>query len=694
MTLHAHSPGLWVDSSWQPTTPGTFAVVIGVSAYQHLDVGSRKFGLGQLFVSATTAYAFLKWLEGNYRRSGSPLAKCWVLLAPTAAESARSPSLSQNIIAPTFANCDSAIRDWCLEMDKLPVESAAKSRSMFFFSGHGLEVIEDRQILLPCDYLGPGVPIDRALSTQNISRGLKSLRVPTHFLFLDACRNDHDSLQKHTPLEGTKILDEPSNKAINRDCLVPIFYASAAGGQAFGPKEENLGTSLFGQALLDGLRANGLAPDCTSGTCYIDLHILRPFVQKRIADIARAKYNASIVQRVRVRGDQTEEAVTEVIPPVGGKGFASPPLLSAFTNLLSVQSPIDRLRPTASDDAAAQQFFGSERVAAVWTRNARVYDFEIGKWLPRGNDIEVFSLRRTSDASSIEFDFKIPEARLKTTYWLELEDDRQAFGCALPLASVPRLPDNHAEATYFRIEMDFNDEMAIEHFEVSISPNNHSEFYLDSAAKMWKLYNEASAREAEESFRSVIPQNADHLQELVRHKYYSPFAATIAASILVRAGQWDKLKDWVRNLANIKPYIPDAQILWIEQCMRQRKAEASLAESIRHFLRLKLLPLPYLAETLGHALRQADDLVAVADLSRSDKVTIREIRERLRTAVTVFRTGGMFATFGGPRSRVSPGIVEPPRTDGRGDTFGISQLINLLRKWITKRDSNTAPRAT
>lgn len=663
MTLQAQSQGIWINAGWKPSTPGTFAVVIGVSVYQHLDGSSQKFRLGQLFVSATTAYRFLRWLEDDYRRTGSPLAKCWMLLAPTPAENAANPSLSQNIMEPTFNNCDRVIRDWYLEMANLPPESAVKSRSVFFFSGHGLEVIEDRQILLPSDYLGPGVPIDRAISTQNISRGLKVLRVPTHFLFLDACRNDHDNLGHFTALDGTKILNEPSNKAINPDCLVPIFYGSAAGEQAFSPKDPKLGSSLLGQALIEGLRANGLEPDCTTGTCYIDLHMLRPFVQNRIAEISRTQYKSSIVQRVRVRGDQTEEAVTEVTPPQpdGGRKPAGPLPFSDFVNqTLSVQAaPMGALRPTATDEATAHRFFGSERITAVWTQNAQVYDFERATWLEHGQDIEVLGMRRAPDASSVEFDFKVPGARLGATYWLQFNDERQTFGCALPLASVPRLPDNHLVETRFRMEIDFGRGLNIERFEVSISPDNHSEFYLDSAAAMWKLYNETSSREAEQRYDFVIPQDANMLQDLVRHKYYSPFAATIAGAILVRARQWDKLKDWLRNLADIRPYVPDAQVLWVEQCLRQSDATLSKDEFVQYFLRLGRLPLPFLGETLGHALRQAEDLVADTDVALIDKIAIGEIRSRLRTAIALFRAGGMFAAFAGPKGELHSDIVMP-----------------------------------
>jgi hypothetical protein len=662
VTLRLEKPGVWVNESWRPGTPGTFAVVIGVSAYRCLDGSQQKFGLGSLSVSALTAMQFLEWLETDYRRAGSPLAKCWVLLAPTEAEVALNSRLSQHQVEPTFDNCGSAIREWFLEMQQLPKAAASNSRSVFFFSGHGLEVIEDRQILLPSDYLQQGTPIDRAMSTQNISRGLKHLRVPTHFLFLDACRNDHENLGSFAPLEGTRILNEPASHAVNPDCMVPIFYGSAAGEQAFSPIDPRLGISLLGQALMEGLRAKGLRPDCSTGTCFVDLHLLRPFVQNRIAEIVRTKYQTSVTQRIRVRGDQTEEGITEVVLPQPQPGGATPepPSLSAFTDaMLSVRPQMGTLRPTASDYNAGHEFFGSERVTEIWRDRARVYDFDGGTWLPKGADFEISGLRRDTNKRSFEFDFTIPEARPGANYWLQIEDTKQTYGCALPCACVLRSGEEVGQPTRFRIETDFGPgNREIERLEVSISPDNHTEFYLDSAANMWKLYNETSPRDAESRYDFLVPHDARMLQDLVRYKYYSPFAATIAGCVLVRARRWDRLNDWLRNLANIEPYIADAQVLWVEQCLRQRGIESSRSECFEYFSRLSLGTLPFLAETIGYALTQADELLNVS-ISESEQEEVKKIRERLREAIGVFRTGGMFATYAGPREQINPGLVDP-----------------------------------
>jgi hypothetical protein len=645
-----------VNDAWTPGTSGTFGVIIGISRYRNLDGGQAYFGLDQLYVSAITAFGFFKWLERQYVRTGSPLAKCWLLLSPTPGEVAAEKGLSAHIAEPTFANCEKALQDWKLEMSSLPADAAAKSRSVFFFSGHGLEVLEDRQILLPHDYLDPGTPVDRALSTQNISRGLKELPIPLHFLFVDACRNDHNNLGRFAPLEGTRILNEPANSAINPDSFVPIFYGSAAGTQAMQPKDPK-NFSLFGEALLDGLNARGLAPDCMNGTCCIFLHRLRPFVGDKIKEIVRTRYNQTSSQRVRVRGDQTEEPITEVAAPPGGSppsklgtagmgpgggpgssDFFEPPLTSS----------LQAIRPTAQSFQDVHSFFGSEQISDLWMNKARVFDYANMKWLDKGVDIQVAEAKRSNDNTVSQFDLLVPAAQSGHTYWLQIEDSLQVQAFALPMDRSP--------ATVFRVEMDFQFSPAIiKRFEVSLSLNNES--FLGMTAKLWDIYNEVSSHEALRSVEDIFAFHADELENVLLNKVESPLGAAIAGTILIRARLWDKLHNWLRNLANNFPEIPDGAVLWTEQCLRQPDSIAP-KEAVEYFLRLESSSLPFLAESIGYALRQAEDF-----LKNPDYINLRDrieaIHRRLLRAVGMFRPGGLFVTFAGPANELSPDILTP-----------------------------------
>src|SRR5689334_16866867 len=86
-------PGLWINPQWHSGRPGTFAIVMGVSVYSHLSGAARPedeapetYGLGQLAVSALTAFRFFEWLRHRYRNPSAPIAKCWLLLSPTLEE--------------------------------------------------------------------------------------------------------------------------------------------------------------------------------------------------------------------------------------------------------------------------------------------------------------------------------------------------------------------------------------------------------------------------------------------------------------------------------------------------------------------------------------------------------------------------------------------------------------------------------
>jgi hypothetical protein len=665
-------PGLWLNDAWTPGSPGTFAVIIGVSRYRNLDGSPACFGLGQLFVSAITAFDFFTWLENRYVCTGSPLAKCWLLLSPTPEEIGTSKQLDAHIAQPTFGNCEKAIQEWKVEMSRLPAAAAAQSRSVFFFSGHGLEIIEDRQILLPFDYLEPGTPIDRALSTQNISRGLKALSIPLHFLFVDACRNDHNNLGRYAPLEGTRVLDEPASAAVNPDCFVPIFYGSAAGTQAMQPNDPKLGLSLFGEALLDGLNARGLSPDCDGGTCCIFLHRLRPFVGNKISEIVRTRYNQTSSQRVRVRGDQTEEPVTEValpprlpLPPsTGGPGGSPPPAPlpgGGLTKLFTTAAPSSLLlvRPTTASFLEVHDFFGSEQISDLWMNKARVFDYGSMQWLEKGADIQVTRLSRSDDNSVLKFNLTVPGAQEGSAYWLQIEDSAQAQAFVLPM--------DRSALPVFRVEMDFQFSPAvIKRFDVSLSADNQGDIFhhtfLGMTAKLWDIYNEESAQEALRMVDRIFSVRADDLEEVLLHKVQSPLAATIAGMILLRGRRWDKLHNWLRNLANLAPEIPDGAVLWVEQCLRQPDSN-NRNEAIDYFLKLGLSSLPFFAEPTGYALRQAEDFLKNPEYERfRDK--IEAIHKRLTKAVSMFRPGGLLATFSGPATELSPFILAPTRTKG------------------------------
>jgi hypothetical protein len=146
----AGMPGGWVNRDWQPGNPGAFALVVGVSRYDFLK-GQSTLRSRTAFVSALTSFRIFEWLRDSYYHRSCPLAKCWLLLAPTADELSTAPAMRGTSAAATFGGIKLAIQEWTQVM-KDQREAAGASRGFFFFSGHGIEIRSDFQVLLPSDY--------------------------------------------------------------------------------------------------------------------------------------------------------------------------------------------------------------------------------------------------------------------------------------------------------------------------------------------------------------------------------------------------------------------------------------------------------------------------------------------------------------------------------------------------------------
>ncbi len=316
--------GLWVNDIVESGDGGVFALIIGVSRYDHLAGGTNpaaeNFGLGQLAVSALTALRFFVWLSSDYILNGLPVARVRLLLSPLMKGVGESvfdelANCDSAIVAhapeATFANCKEAIANWYGEMKDL--KTSAKGRSLFFFSGHGVQIAKSNQLLLPGDYARPRGSLDEAIRTQNLFECLSSLpTVPAHIVLLDACRNDVDRLRR---VVGTNVIDETG---LPDDPLLElrVLRATAFGLRAYQPKTQG-GMSLFGQALLDGLTAKpnpflGEAPIELSSrgrTKTVEIDKLQVYMNGRLNALIKSA-NERVVQVIR--SDDSQSAAGRV----------------------------------------------------------------------------------------------------------------------------------------------------------------------------------------------------------------------------------------------------------------------------------------------------------------------------------------------------------------------------------------------
>ena len=721
LTLSKSELGLWVNDDWSEGDPGLFAVVIGVSSYAHLDEGTdpakTTYGLGQLEVSALTAYSVFKWLRDRYDIDDCPIAKCWMLLSPTSDELQHTPELAENLLLPTFDNCSHALKHWYGYMDAQPKVAGANSRSFFFFSGHGLEVHQEEQVLLPSDYLRPPAPNpNTAISAQNLQGSLGSLDIGHQFFFFDACRNDDKELRGKV-MEGTKILPEDEAALVSESILSStVLYATASGQQAFQQPDPKSGISIFGRALLDGLVGTPkIKLESRKNRTAVTLFPLQGYIKGRVVELLNAE-DKTLKMPVRFAGRHVEDVdvtllagetskiatppeppqpVTPLIPSMDGTPGNTPykvPLASdstlrfeqamskSFAQNYSVTRALipEQGLPAVSLD---HDVWGSENVTEVWQSRFGLYSLQTQGWI-KPDQLIVHSVDRDPHTQSyvLEVSIDLKGVPNEKGHWLELTDTTNAtLGCVLP---ADRSNEQHGPHYILEFDVEFSPpERAGRPFarlEAYLSPRGGPPLQ-NMAALFWQRYRNADFGEAvstvlgsgltreigdvsknfnEKVADGVSTDDIDHLTNMVREKLRSPLAATVASIILLRANRFDVTHDWMRNLAIWFPERPDGPVLWAEQVFRKEKdRDKAITEAASYLVMLTDRGLPQTSECFAYAVSLTERLLRLdrvpSDLGRR----LKELNEQLTQALVTFRPGGLFTAFAGFEAKADPAVL-------------------------------------
>lgn len=635
----------------------TYAIIIGVSHYQHLPGGSKleapnSFGLGQLSASATTAFRIFQWLRDDYRSEDSPLEKCWLLLSPQDLELQRLPEMQAFADAQhtaTFENCRRDIGEWWQSMNSLPRDIARGSKALFYFVGHGIEVVADKQLLLPTDYLSPPLNnTNTALSSANIRAGLSTLNVLDQLLFIDACRNDNWQMRGPS-IQGEMVLPEPAIGNCNPDVAAPILFACAAGAQAFMPANIADGNdmSLFGQELLDGLRARpNLEVSNDDGKHTVNVYPLQKFLNQRLTKRFQ-QYNMQMRAPVRIGGAAVDLPITEIHVPISvARQFEE--YVPTADQMLVVQSKelIDwNAAGAAWDDR--HDVLGSEQITEIW-ETLQVFHVQKNEWMPTDQGYKLTATLLTKNSTTMVFTgtFKIP-AHSQQGYCLKLNDHQNSFMISIPGNYSTTMGDREPPLFDITLTVAYGQ---ISQIQVALSDKNDG--LLKDAAQIWQRYVTSGLRDATKEIDRLAVQ-------LLSEKAEEPLAALIAAIVLMRSkgfspdadvnygAPWVK-GDWLRNLSQyFFRNSTDAHILWMEQCFRHNKIDAGL-EALRSCAEM---PLPATSECLSYALIRTQNIL--------DDEKIQGLYERLNRAVPYTHSDGLFVTYEGPSLLIEPHLVLP-----------------------------------
>lgn len=728
----AQRPGLWHDPSWNGKTPATFAVIIGCSAYDHLKGGtdaassSKRWvmearDLGQLYVSALTARRVFDWLRQDYRMASAPLTRCWLLLSPTADELAAAPELAEHLRAPTLDACDEAINDWASMAEDLPKPAQSGARSIFFFSGHGLQSTVENPLLLPCDYLSGNRPDwDDAISIQNLRNGFNSVPVTYRYYFVDSCRNDFPEIRQMRP-EGKRILPVyPTSDSYHGIEIDAVLYATIPAKRAWQPKSAADGPTIFAQALLEGLQGlPDIEIDAKDGVPTVNFTKLEEFVRKRVPEIIKSK-GSRAEQQVTPAGTVRDRPVTELDPAsdtiarvadnlrvMKGQPPGETALLERLSEMIERLTPRGPLtvhvpslglggprapgtpgvirhpatgeilrRPSPARPARTiRRLKDPDLQAAGWSR-----DFNAGHRLfGRESVTDLFS--SSMRVSSLGMGEWLPpdamrllqvtrdrsgdadEADTKRyTLRIVIENDEEK-GHWLQIRSGERsaagifLPMDHSRASVFDLDVVLSSDWPLRVHTLDALP-----YESDSKTRTARAAKLWRFYQDENVDRAARYFEGSELRNILYDKVQAPLAATIAALVLLRADRLDLMSDWAQNLANWFDYLSDGSVIWAEQVWRQRgEGESALLDIAQPLATLEENGLPMTGEALGYAVGLVDRIAPdVPDLPEELRASIQTVQDRLHGALRFFRPGGLFASFSGFDENTIPYSGKPP----------------------------------
>lgn len=726
LTPVAGEAGHWRDPNWDGTTPGTFAIIIGCSSYPYLMGGDEvrtetrawmkeAQRLGQLYVSALTGRKFFDWMSAEYTLDGAPPVSCRMLLSPTADELAAEPRLEDNLLNPTLENCRQAITQWVSDINGLGKAAREASRLLFFFSGHGLQSTVDQQILLPSDYLGDDLrSFDHALSTQNLLHGLKTIEVPYRYYFLDACRNDASEIRQMRP-QGNQFLPVyPTSESYQEIETDAILYATTEAQRAWQPTHPDMGPTLFGRALLDGLRGTPNIKLNTEGNkSTVGFFALEEYMNGRIEELL-AQHQSSDTQRVQPGGMPRPRAVAElpmmgiihphdaILPgsPPSQVGEGSPMAPMGFDGLkdvveyqnFSITRSFEKVfdfgelqsNPTTfeysrsvpanmqtdtwqTDFNIGHELFGHETVTSIFSETLQIAALDQRRWLDT-DEVRMLRVDRTeipvTDNQPEQTRYRIVlgiKDDDRTGHWLQLSGSNDgSAGVLLPRVEVTE----HDEMAQFVLRVDVTHLRGPKVYGVRINamtaaPMAVGDELVAQATRLWLRYQANSAGAAVTDFEG------SQLEELLRGKRLSPMAAIIAALVLLRAGRFDLLHNWLRNVHNWFPQYPDGAVLWAEQVMRQEKDPVSaVQQAAKALATLPERGLPMTGEGLSYAASLLDRLTP--DRGIMDEATragFDQAKALVNEALVLFRPGGLFTSFANFGSLVpapKPITMTPP----------------------------------
>ena len=691
--------GLWHSPGWSQGMPGLYAIVAGASAYPWLYGGDKwhhahpDYGLRQLVSSAATAAALFDWLRDGYAVDGRPLVWAGLLLSPTRAEAARFAAQGLTHFAPaTYESLRHFIRRWTgyMPRDKAP---AQQSRSLFFFSGHGLQKNWDA-LILPSDYLSRDLGQADTLaciSVEELSTWLHRNPVAEHLLLVDACRNEASPLYE---VPGTAHSFLPALPAkLGAPRVVGVYLATAPNSQAYQLPESS--ATIFGQAVLDGLE-QAARPD--GGGLVVDFADLVKFVQPAVKQALspplldpplpepalRPFAETFILNRLQapppamLQPQPVAPAPTELPAPLAAAVESAPVAAMRSAALLSLRAdlPTARASLAAFDNFGdAHKLFQSERLTEFWIEGRfRLLDLGSGKEIPKPKvPIQVSQSRETSE---VWLELALPPRPGPVVAVFDAPDQVSRGRLALPLPCDPHLGIPMDIGLRFLRAEDGRRTLVGLTGRLGDPARMAGQLHEESVKAYGSLW-EINRRARFGSLADVAAEaSQDELERVLFGKLQHPTAAISAALLLARSGHLTHRPDWVVNLLQWHKQFAYGPVLAAEM-LRATAHSPRHPETLLAILtlleKMRQRGAPIFAGALDYAWSLLDGVTQNADtLPEAAKAPARlqVLEQYLRRLRSISMPAGQFVALAG--------LPRPDWAAGAG-TLSLNELLVFHR---------------
>lgn len=236
-----------VWQSEEKKTPGTHVMIVGVGSYPYFPGHTVENPVGQVEMTARSAFALAQWFVKSHSNETTPLRSVRLLLSGDETRAKAQEYFGCPIQTATFANLEAAFWEW---QNALKADDG--SVAVFYFAGHGIGNAFAQGLFLEDYNQNVNRPLSGAVNYNNLRQSItQHATIDSAWFFIDACRvADLDQVAR--TIWG---MDLDQNVSLLAGPVRTFqLYAAGDGQEALGVLEK---TTFFGDALIDALDKNG-----------------------------------------------------------------------------------------------------------------------------------------------------------------------------------------------------------------------------------------------------------------------------------------------------------------------------------------------------------------------------------------------------------------------------------------------------